>query len=139
MKLDKAMIAVLIAVLISMGATQIVYFKYTYPSYKSLPMFVETTNKLLLGINTRTDGLYFGTIPSGDGGKRFITLTNSHKMPVEVQISTIGHMSKWVTVSRNFFVLQPGESETISAMILVENDVPPGNYTGEMLIRYKRA
>lgn len=138
MNAGKSVVFVLIAVLIAIGATQIIYSKYKYPSSSVLPMYVETTNITSIGIHTGTAALYFGRIPSGDGGRRFINFTNDHKIPVEVQITLKGELAEWVRISDNYFVLQPKEMQQISVDIDIPKGTVPGNYTGNMFVLMKR-
>ncbi len=138
MKIDRVLIFVLIAILATAGITQPIYHKYKYPSSKDIPVFVEVVKETKIGFNTRTDALYFGTIPSGDSGRRFLEIANDHSTPVEVQIGVEGAIATWVRSSDNYFVLQPGEKSQISIEMYVPSDVQAGNYTGRMSILMKR-
>ncbi len=138
MKTDKALVFILIAILLAFGITEVVYTNYKYPSYKSLPMFVEVTNKVLVGVNTRTDGLYFGIVPTGDAGRRFINITNPYSTPVQIQITTKGTIAFWVQPDKNYFVLNPGEATQIVVQINIPLNATVGNYTGNMFILMKR-
>lgn len=138
MKKDKAILLILVLVLAAIGATQVAYSVYKYPSSKYIPMYVKVVNETHIGLNTRTDALYFGTIPQGDSGRRFINITNDHNSPVEVQITFKGMMAGWVFPSRNYFVIQPGEAAQIAVDVVIPNAAPVGEYEGKMYVLMKR-
>lgn len=138
MKKDKFVLLILVLILAVIGATQVAYSVYKYPSSKYLPMYVKVVAEPHIGLNTRTDGLYFGTIPRGDSGRRFMNITNSHNTPVEVEITLKGDLAGWVYPSRNYFVLQPGETSQINVDVVIPNAAPTGDYSGQMYIVMKR-
>jgi len=138
MKKDKAILLILVLVFAAVGTTEIAYSIYKYPSYKYLPMFVKVVSDSHIGVNTRTDGLYFGTIPSGDSGRRFINITNDHNTPVEIQITFKGQMAGWVFPTKNYFTLKPGEITQIAVDVVIPNGEPAGDYTGKIYILMKR-
>ena len=139
MNLGKTVVVVLIVILLTSGITQIVYSRYKYLSTKNIPVYVEVVSGSHIGLNTRTDGLYFGKIPMGDSGRRFLTINNEHRSDSEVLIATSEEVADWMIPSDNKFILHPGESKDMTVDIFIPTNASVGNYTGKMTVYLTRA
>ena len=94
-------------------------------------MYFEVASQYKIGVNTRTDAIFFGKATPGAQSMRHLNLTNEYDYPVSVSIKIDGDIAPFISVSDNNFILQPGEKKHLTYYATTQQDTPDGNYTGE--------
>jgi len=97
---------------------------------------VSVTNESLLGFNTGTDKLYFGTLARTGSSERKATAITAFDARVAIEVR--GKVAQWISVSQNNFLVEPNVPQDIIFRINIPEDAMPGNYTGKATIRYYR-
>lgn len=92
-----------------------------------------------IGINIDTDAFHFGGLRPGGSSERQVSIRQEYDFPVLVNIKTKGEMADLVSVSENNFVLEPGESKTVTFTAKVGKETSYGNYTGNVIFEFRRA
>jgi len=77
-------------------------------------------------------------MPAGSSSTRYVFLSNKKDYPLKVYINFYGDFAEWVSVSEDYFVLQPGEEKKLSFTASAPRDAAYGNYTGKARFVFKR-
>ncbi|NIO23322.1 MAG: hypothetical protein GTN38_04845 [Candidatus Aenigmarchaeota archaeon] len=136
MKRKNKILITVVAVLLAISFTYLWFENFVIYSTEEVDMHLKVTEGYMVGVNTRTDALYFGKVRKGGLSTRKIILDNYDENPHFVQIRTFGDLSKWVYVSDNNFVLPSNESKNVSVSCDVPIDADVGNYTGKLQVVY---
>jgi hypothetical protein len=92
------------------------------------------------GFNIDTDKIWFGIIPPGNAGARYLDLNNSYPYPVNVKFSASGDIAKWVSITdipSNPFILEPNGTKKIRVVVNVpaSMNISATPFTGKLKIR----
>jgi len=87
-----------------------------------------------VGVNPTTEELDFGDVPKDNSLIRFVSIENSGKMDVYVKIIKTGSISDLIELSRNNFVLSPGDSEKIEFLLKMPISADKEEYKGKVII-----
>jgi len=87
-----------------------------------------------IGVNPTTSTLDFGNLPRNNGAVRYITVSNSGKIPVYLMILKYGGLSDLVKVNKSFLTINPGEEEKLSFMLSIPSSARTKKYFGNVLI-----
>jgi hypothetical protein len=91
------------------------------------------------GFDVNGSALKFGKIvPAVSRAKREIVLTNEYPHNVRFDISVDGVIKRFMAVSENSFVLEPGESRNIEFIVFAPKNTPLGEYDGWMIIQIRK-
>ena len=91
------------------------------------------------GLDVDTEKLAFGmVIPASSSSTRYVLLSNKKDYPLNVHINFYGDLADWVSVSDNYFVLQPNEEKKLSFSVTAPRNTAYGNYTGTARFVFKR-
>ncbi len=87
------------------------------------------------GVNIDVDAIHFGRLPKGAGATKHLNVTNTYGYRVFFYITKEDNaLSEIVTISPNYFVLNPYERRLIGLPVFVPEDFKPGNYTSKVNI-----
>lgn len=136
MKISRVILILIAAALISVSSTIYYYSNYIVYETRTIPMDVKVSDHM--GFNLDTDMLHFGISTSPGSASRKITVLNTYKADIRVAIKKSGTMAEWVTPGKHSFSLEPDEKQEIEFMLDVPPGVPAGNYTGEVILYFKR-
>lgn len=133
-KLDvKAIIFVLLAIIFLIVAF---FLSYRVLNIETIPTSFSVGERP--GFDLNLTALTFGQVVPGNGASRDITIDNSFDKPVKIEINSKGEISKYLIVSENDFVLQPGEVKEVSFSIFVPEEINWDTYSGEVKIKSLR-
>ncbi|HHI04194.1 MAG TPA: hypothetical protein ENL45_01465 [Candidatus Woesearchaeota archaeon] len=76
--------------------------------------------------------------PAGSSSTRYIDLSNKKDYPLRVYINFYGSLAECVSVSENYFILNPGEEKKLSFSAIAPRNAAYGNYTGKARFVFKR-
>lgn len=136
----KTTIALMVIIfMVAVGGTLIAYTIYTNVYVAGFDIEFEVSEAGNVGINADSN-LNFGKLPfnSSASAIKEMNFFNDYGFPVLVQIDVESAVKKYVIVTENYFVLQPGEHKSVD-WIARNYDLPTGNYTGRAMVVYKRA
>jgi hypothetical protein len=86
-----------------------------------------------------TTGFYFGTV-SGEGqAERTFNVTNNGDEKLLVNLYPDGNISKFVSFSKNNFVIGAKSREQIKAMVFIPHGTKLGEYSGFLTIIFRRS
>ena len=91
----------------------------------------------LLGLNTDTDALKFGTVSSGIWPKRKINFQHAKKAEVEVRMN--GDLAPWTEIEPLNFTIIPNVTQEVSFTVGVPAIAKDGNYTGQAVFCIKNS
>lgn len=136
-KNNVALRAVLIAIIfifmgLLIGAISYTFYKMhnnNVIQYTILDASVEITQSTV-GLNADKDALKFGKVTVGGGGTRFIILNATEEAIVQIYVS--GDMAPYLSVERNDFIIEPGQSEKVPISLNAPLDMALGEYTGKV-------
>ncbi len=90
----------------------------------------------IIGLNTNTDSLKFGTLSPGLLGRRSLMLTRNSSALVQIYVT--GDLKDWITVvPLSPFFLNAGTSQEINFEVNVPDTAPPGDYLGKVILCIK--
>lgn len=137
MKTKRFIALLFIIAIISITATILFYSFYIIADVKELDMSLIVGKHT--GLDVGTEKLTFGMImPAGNSCTRYVFLSNKKNYPLKVYINFYGDLADWVSVSDNYFVLQPDEEKKLSFTANAQKDATYGNYTGTARFVFKR-
>ena len=91
------------------------------------------------GFDVNTEKLAFGMVmPASSSSTRYVLLSNKKDYPLNVHINFYGNLAEWITVSENYFVLEPCEEKKLSFSASAPKGSAYGNYTGTARFVFKR-
>ncbi len=91
-----------------------------------------------MGFNTDADALWFGKANPGVQATRKVDMVNNFEFPLAVSISIKGDIAEYISVSDNYFVLQPNETKVITYYFISRSNTPYGNYSGSTRVVFTR-
>ncbi len=89
----------------------------------------------IMGLNTDTEALRFGTLRPGVGSSRFVEVSSKKSSWVTVQLK--GSLAPWVWISNESFLLNKGNMDKIQFKLDVPNSAENGNYTGTAVFIFR--
>ena len=100
--------------------------------YEAVVKVMEEGGKI--GVNPMTERLDYGDLPKGNASTRFITIENRGGMDIYVAVVKYGGIAELIKVSRNNFVLDPGEKEKLELLLEMPISADKEEYKGKVLI-----
>ena len=100
--------------------------------YEAVVKVVEEGGKI--GVNPMTERLDYGDLPKGNASTRFVTIENSGGMDIYVMVVKYGGIAELIKVSRNNFVLDPGEKEKLELSLNMPISANKEEYKGKVVI-----
>ncbi len=116
------------------------FFDYEITRYPSNVEIIlpQSKEKLTIGFVTDPWNINFGIIPVGSYGTRHLTITNSEKNKVRVNMKVYGNIKPLISFNKNNFILSPNGSVYIDVFLNTTEKTQPGNYTGEIDVMVKK-
>ena len=121
---------------ISMGL--MIYSFHFISDVQTIPYNLKVEGFNTVGININTEKLYFGVIPAGSGAERSMTLTSTSDYPLKATILIRGEHADWIAPEVNNILLSAQESESVKFYADVPADASFGNYSGEVMVVFRR-
>ena len=103
---------------------------------QSIPIFVKVAP--YVGLSVDKDKLHFGAVPRGGISRRMVFLYNNDTYVKSVSIKATGQASQWLRLSDNNFKLASYENKTLNLTISIPRDADYGNYTGNLILTFKK-
>ena len=101
----------------------------------SADMFLTVGNKV--GLNADSDAIWFGIVPPGGIGTRYINIA-ADKSGTYI-VKTRGEpLASWISISENSFVLEKGQNKNITVQASVPTDAEYGDYDGVLEIYFRK-
>ena len=100
--------------------------------YEAVVKVMEEGGKI--GVNPMTERLDYGDLPKGNASTRFVTIENNGKMDIYVAVVKYGGIAELIKISRNNFVLDPGEKEKLEFLLEMPISANKEEYTGKVII-----
>ncbi len=123
-------ILLFIIVIISITATMLFYSFYTVSDVREFNMNLIVGDHA--GFDVDSERLAFGMAsPGGNSCTRYVFVSNKKDYPLKVYINFYGNLADWVSVSDNYFILNPGEEKKLSFSATAPEGAAYGNYTGK--------
>ena len=130
-------ILLLIITLISITATILFYSFYIIADAREFNMTLIVGYHA--GFDVNTERLAFGMVsPGGNSCTRFIDLSNKKDYPLKIYINFEGDLADWISVSDNYFIINPGEEKKLSFSASAPKGSAYGNYSGTARFVFKR-
>lgn len=127
-KLDQSFIKkVLATVLVILGlvvAVQVVAAE----KYQAVVKVVE--EKGAVGVNPLADKLDFGDLSKGSSATRYVNLENNGRFRIRILTLKFGGISDLIKVSKNNFVLRPGDKEKLEFRLTMPPSATADSYSG---------
>jgi len=137
MKKNHIFILLLVAALVSITFTILFYSFYKIADVKEINMTLIVGDHA--GLDVNTEKLSFGMVmPKGSSCTRYVTLSNKKDYPLKVYINFYGSLAECVSVSENYFILNPDEKKKLSFSAIAPRNAAYGNYTGKAKFVFKR-
>ena len=100
--------------------------------YEAVVKVMEEGGKI--GVNPMTERLDYGDLPKGNTSTRFVTIENNGKMGIYVAVVKYGGIAELIKISRNNFVLDPGEKEKLELLLEMPISANKEGYEGKVVI-----
>ena len=107
------------------------YFLAPIESFEYAISVDVTTNEREVGFDATNKNFVFGILPRGAGAVRQFDIETNAKRRVQISIS--GEIKRWLSPSKNNFVLLG--KETLNLAINIPENAVPGHYEGQVMIR----
>lgn len=102
-----------------------------------IPASLSIGNKTAFNISK--SALSFGTINTGNSASREdINIKNNYDFPIRVEFEVKGDIKPFLIYDKVVY-LNPGEEKTIKVHTVIISDEPYGDYSGKMIVVFKRA
>ncbi len=118
-----------------MGLGAFFYSFFIVQGVHEIPASV-IVQKEVMGLNTDTDALRFGSLKPGTGSSRFVKVVSKESSWVTIQVK--GNLASWVWVSNESFFLNKGDMDEIRIKVDVPDSVEDGNYTGKVIFIFRQ-
>ena len=125
-----------IVIFLSVGVTSLFYGFYVVQEVKTLDISLEVSDRV--GINVASDGLRFGKIPVRGSSQKIFSIKNEYDIPLKVVFKVKGDARELVSISDNYFWIQPGEFRELLAVASAPLGTPLGKYDGKLKVYFKR-
>ncbi len=126
-KIKKILAAILIIIFVILVAQVI-----NAEKYKMTVNVLESEDEVR--VNPTTEKLDFGDISRNNGMSRYVTLKSEGKTSAHIMVWKFGEISDLVKISKNRFVIEPGQEERLSFTINVPPSAEIKQYTGRVWI-----
>lgn len=131
----------LFALLAFTAALLIVITAFIYQSY-NVKYVLEQEIIMEVGIpsafNVETDRINFGRVKPDSFATRFLNISHHDAYPLEVVVIAKGDISPYLSVSENFFILEPGQFKELKIRAMPKNDTVFGVYTGTLQVIFRK-
>jgi len=134
--MKKLLFSLILLVIIGIFSTLGMYYGLYIIHIEDVTMDLKVGTNI--GFNTRTDALHFGTIFRGGTSERKLTISNTNKFPVMINIENTGNCSQFVKVNDNNVILQPSNNHTIVYSASPHMNAGYGIYNGTSTVTVKR-
>ncbi len=135
---NKVILLIISIILVTAIITSFIHSLVTIFDIKTYDYQVIVSEKGEIGLNIDTDALYFGKIPKGQSGQRYVTIINSHEKPLRVIIKTSGDGSGWIAPEENSFIINPNENKSVIITAKIPEDAGIGEYSGTVSVFFKK-
>ncbi|MBW2993769.1 hypothetical protein KY317_04305 [Candidatus Woesearchaeota archaeon] len=135
---NKIILLTALVVLLTVIITCFVYNLISIFDIKTYDYYITVSEKGEIGLNIDTDALYFGAIPRGNSGGRYIHIVNSHKEPLRIVIKTSGKGSEWIEPQENAFILNSNQNKTVAIIAKIPKATAVGEYSGTLSVFFKK-
>ena len=115
---------IIIGILVIVIAVQII----NASKYRMVVNVVEGEN--IMGINPLAEKLDFGDLSRNNGMSRYVTLKSEGNTPVYIMVWKFGGLAELIKLSRNYFVLNPGEETKLEFSLFVPPSAETKKYSG---------
>lgn len=134
--------ACLLIFIVSLLAAGLTGFVVTLGTYDNVVEYKAELSVVIkggvIGFNVENDRLYFGQVPQGGQSTREVFVKNHLRKPTIMQLSATGDIAPFIFFIDNNYPLVPGAEQKFAIEARVPNDTPPGNYTGRVLMYFKK-
>jgi hypothetical protein len=103
---------------------------------KEIPVFVTISN--VTGFKVEDQSLDFGRIIYGSSANKKIGVQNNYKFPIVLELNAEGNVSDFLVFDKTT-AFEPGEEKQISVSTIIFEKEPYGNYSGKLIVTFKRA
>ena len=138
MRTSKLILILLILFFVLIGATSFTYYYLHKPDIIAVDMDLIVEDSKIIGVNSDTDALHFGTVPRGSMSIRKINISSNKDYPLLINVIIDGNFKDWVSVMNNTFILQPKELGQIEFIVKVPKNAPFNSYNGTAYIFLRR-
>ena len=97
---------------------------------QDIPVSAEVVETYILGMNTDTDALKFGSVGKLNKVTRSFNVVNSFDFKINVGINLFGDIKDFMSISEDNLGLSTNETRKISVIANPLEDSEFGNYTG---------
>ena len=139
MKLIKLIIILLIVSFVILGSTSFIYYHLHKPEVIIVSMDLTVEDSDVIGFNSDTDALHFGTMPPGSRGNRIINISNNQDYPIIIQIAFEGDLAPLVIATPNPLIIQPDKTSSVLFEVTVPVGAKERTYNGTAYIIQRRA
>jgi len=136
MKSNKFLLLILTTILVSFSLTFLFYTSYFIQDVQELDMKLKIGD--VVGLDTNTSVISFGTIPQRGSAQRYIILENMKDKPLRVHTKKSGEMAEWVYLSEDNFILEPRERKELTVTAIPSKDAEKGAYKGKVRFIFAR-
>jgi hypothetical protein len=138
MKTKEIIILSILILIISCGLTVIFYSFYIIKDVKKITMDLIVDDSGIVGVNSDTDGLHFGTVPRKGSSTRRMIINHKENYPVYVSIHAYGPFLEWLNISDYNLYLEPNEDREIKFTVKVPENADSGIYNGTVIVVTRR-
>lgn len=96
---------------------------------------IKKSTQPIVGLNTDTDSLKFGTVSPKAVVERTMTVQYSNQ--AEALVMMEGDLAAWTEIDPSQFSLQPAEKKKITFSVSVPEEVMEGNFTGKAVFCFQ--
>lgn len=133
----KLRIILLIVLLFAISIAEFVYFAYSIKYVKVYDVFLRVDNKVGINVDVENSTLNLGIVPLGGSVKREIVIVNTGDEPLAGNVITKGNLAQFLSVEKNF-TIQKDEAKSLSVIADIPRDTKKGNYTGKIIIVFRK-
>lgn len=100
-------------------------------------MEVEFSVGSSAGVNIDTDKLYLGRVTPGSSSSRAVNIENSYDFPVKIKVFVTKSIADYIFLNEEF-TIDSNNVTRVPIDLSVPQDIPYGNYTGELRFEFRK-
>lgn len=136
-KRQKLSVILIIIILFTISIAEFAYFFYNISYVKVYNVLLRVDDRIGITVDVESSSLNLGIVPPGGSVERNIVIFNNGTKPLAGNVITKGNLAQFLSIEKNF-AIQKDEAKSLSVIANVPRDTETGNYTGKIILIFKR-
>jgi hypothetical protein len=128
----------ILAIFLSVSITEFVYFFYKIKYVKVYDLKLSVSDRVGFALGAEEKEINFGSLPIGSSIVRKIFIANNGTTPLLANFIVTGNIKEFIYIENRSLTLDSGGERIVGINAVVLKDSEFGNYTGKLILIFKR-